>query len=393
MKITDIIPRIVSYPVPREKQHRNDYGWAVKFDNNYVEVRTDEGIVGYGASLGPALSVKTIIEHNFKPLLIGEDPTMVERLWQKMYCNTRCDKALEKGYMMPIFMRRGDTMAAISAIDMALWDIVGKKAGLPLYKILGACREKVRTYASGGWATADKIGEELKSYLTPDGHKAVKMRAEGREGEFTIQKSIERVAAAREALGPDIGLAVDAHCSLDVPTAILYARELEKYNVAWLEEPISADNHAGLQKIQAHTTTPLSTGEHELSRFDFHDVMKHGGVDILQPDIGICGGISEARRIADIASCYSLKIASHNWGNPLLLAASLHYALSTPNYSIFEVGKSASPLMMKALVKMPEIRDGYIYPPEKPGIGVEFTPGFFEEYHYVEGPEYVYNRD
>ena len=387
MKITDIKCIPVSYKVPQEKRHRTDTGWVVKFDNNYIIVETSDGVTGYGATFGSALTVKTIVEKYLKPLLLGEDPTMIERLWMKMYCGPRGEASLERGYSIPSVNTRGETMCAISGVDIALWDILAKSLGQPLYKVLGGARTRIKAYASGGWQTADRIGDELGCYVTK-GYKAVKMRAEGREGSFTIRKSVERVRAARDALGPDIEIYVDAHASLDLAVAIKYAKELEEYQVGWLEEPITQDDHASLKILRAHTTTPIATGERETSRFGIHSLLCCGGVDILQPDLGMCGGLTEGKRIAGLASAYGLKLATHNWGNPVIAAVSLHYALSQPAYSIFEVGQSTSPFMTDALMENLDIRDGYVYPSTQPGIGVEFRPDYFERYPYLDCPEW-----
>lgn len=387
MKITDIKCVPVSYKVPKEKRHRTDTGWVVKFDNNYVIVETDEGITGYGATLGSALTAKTIVETYLKPQLLGEDPTMIERLWMKMYCGPRGERSLERAYCIPTLNNRGETMCAISGVDIALWDILAKSLGQPLYKVLGGARTRIKAYASGGWQVADLIGDELGAYVSK-GYKAIKMRAEGREGAFTIRKSIERVQAARKALGPDIDIYVDAHASLDLPTAIKYARALEEYQVGWLEEPITQDDHASLKAMRAHTTTPIATGERETSGFGILSLLRSGGVDIVQPDLGMCGGLTEGKRIGALASVYGLKLATHNWGNPVIAAVSLHFALSQPAYLIFEVGQSSSPFMMDALVENLDVRDGYVYPSNRPGIGVEFRPDYFERYPYLDCPEW-----
>ena len=387
MKITDVKCVLASYPVPPEKRHRTDYGLAVKFDNSYIVVETDEGITGYGAAMGTAPVVKTIVEKQLKPMLLGEDPTMIERLWQIMYCDSRGEASIERAYSMPSPNNRGETIYALSGVDIALWDILGKFLGQPVYKLLGGVRSRIKAYASGGWQTADAIGDELKGYVAR-GYTAVKMRAQGREGSFTIPKSLARVRAAREALGPEIALFVDCHASLDLPTAIRYACALEEYAVDWLEEPITQDDHDSLSLLRAHTTTPIATGEREAVRFSFLSLLRTGSVDILQPDLGVCGGITEGRRIGALASSYGVKLATHNWGNPVVAAASLQFALAQPNYCIFEVGQSANPFMTEALVNPLDIREGYIYPSLRPGIGVEFAPDFFKRYPYIDGPEW-----
>lgn len=387
MKITNVSCILASSPVPVEKRYRTDLGWMSKYDNTYVKVETDEGITGYGATYGTPEIVKAIVETQLCYLLIDEDPTYIERLWQKMYCGARGERSIQAAYSMPDYLRGGQTMAAISAIDIALWDILGKSMGQPVYKLLGACRDRVKAYASGGWETADKIGQEVQEY-TKKGFRAVKIRAEGKEGSFRIESSIQRVAAVRAAVGPEIDIFVDAHGSLDFSTAERYAHELEKYQVGWLEEPITPEDYESLARLRAKTSVPIATGEREILRFGFLHLAQQG-IDVLQPDLSLAGGITEGRRIAAVAAAYHTKIATHNWGNPLLVAASLHFALSQPNYYLFEVGQSSSPLMTQALKEPFDIRDGYIYPNDKPGFGVEFREDFFENYPFVPGPDFI----
>lgn len=387
MIIKDVYCRLTSSPVPVEKRYRTDLGWMSKYDNTYVIIETDTGINGYGATYGTPEIIKAIVETQLKYILLGEDPTFIERLWQKMYCGARGDNSINDGFSMPDYLRHGQTMAAISAVDIALWDILGKSLGMPVYKLLGACRKSVKAYASGGWETADKIGAETKAYVDK-GFAAIKIRAEGKEGKFSIAKSVARVAAVREAVGPDVEIFVDAHGCLDFATAEKYARALEKYNVGWLEEPITPEDYDGISRLREKTTTPIATGEREILRFGFLRLAQTGA-DVLQPDLSLAGGITEGRRIAAIASAYHKRIATHNWGNPILVAASLHFALSQPNYYLFEVGQSSSPLMTQALTEPFDIRGGYVYPNDKPGFGVEIREDYFERFPFVPGPDFI----
>jgi len=233
MKITNIKAIPLSYSVPEEKRHRTDYGWVVKHDNVIVNVETDEGVTGIGTCLGQAEAIKAIVEQEFGPSLMGEDPTNTERLWEKMYNGSRLEPSLARGYSLPVKDRRGVTLCAIAGLDIALWDVWGKVLGQPIYKLLGASRSRIRGYASGGWAPGDEAEKELGGYAAK-GFSAVKMRAEGRDG-FTIEKSIKRIAAARRGIGSDVELMVDAHGSLDVSTAIRLAKRMEDYDVAWFE--------------------------------------------------------------------------------------------------------------------------------------------------------------
>ncbi|HXF64237.1 MAG TPA: mandelate racemase/muconate lactonizing enzyme family protein [Caldilineaceae bacterium] len=388
MKITDVRVRLLSYVIPPERRHRNDYGWVVKHDTVIVEVKTDEGITGIGTGIGRAESIKSIIEHQLCESLLGEDPIQIERLWTKMYAGSRMEPSLARGYLLPISGRRGDTLCAIAAIDIALWDIWGKVLNQPIYKLLGAARHRIRAYASGGWAPGAAAGDEIAGYIAK-GFTAAKMRAEGRDG-FTIEKAIRRIAAAREAIGPDIELMVDAHGSLDVSTAIQLAKRMEPYNVAWFEEPISPDNHSGLAEVRRATSVPIATGESEFTRFDFLSLLEQRAVDVVQPDIGIAGGFTEVRRILALASAFGVKAAPHNWGSGILFAASLHMVLSAPNCYIMEVGQAQNPLIHEIFQEAFDIRDGYVYAPERPGLGYTLADDLEERFPFSPGPTVVY---
>ena len=388
MKITDVRVRLLSYVIPPERRHRNDYGWVVKHDTVIVEIHTDEGVTGIGTGIGRPESIKSIIEYQLRETLIGEDPTDIERLWTKMYTGSRMEPSLARGYLMPISGRRGDTLCAIAAIDIALWDIWGKVLNQPIYKLLGAARNRIRAYASGGWAPGAEAGDEIAGYIAK-GFTAAKMRSEGRDG-FTIEKAIRRIAAAREAIGPDIELMVDAHGSLDVSTAIQLAKQMEPYNIAWFEEPISPDNHSGLAEVRRATSVPIATGESEFTRFDFLSLLEQRAVDVVQPDIGIAGGFTEVRRILALASAFGVKAAPHNWGSGILFAASLHMVLSAPNCYIMEVGQAQNPLIHEIFQEAFDIRDGYVYAPERPGLGYTLADDLEERFPFAPGPTMIY---
>lgn len=388
MKIVDVKAVLISYVVPPERRHRNDYGVIQKYDNVIVKVRTDEGITGIGAAHGGAEVIQAIVEHELAPALIGEDPTNTERLWEKMYNGTRLEPALSRGYSLPTHGRRGDHLAAIAGVDIALWDIWGRALGQPIYKLLGASRTRVRAYASGGWAPGEEAEAELGGYAAK-GFSAVKMRAEGRDG-FSIEKSIRRIAAARRGIGPECELMVDAHGSLDVSTAIRLARRMEEHGVAWFEEPISPDNHSGLAEVRRATSTPIATGERENTRFDFLSLLERRAVEAVQPDLAIAGGYTEVRRIAAMAAAFGVKFAPHVWASGVLFAATIHMAMSAPNCHIFEVSQAANPLVYEMFEEPFELRDGHVHAPARPGIGFTLREDVERRFPFVPGPSYVY---
>ena len=378
----------MSDPIPAERQHRTDLGTRVKSDAVLVMVETDDGITGIGASLGSPPILCAVVEHELAPALIGENPMFSERLYEKMYNGSRWKPALERGHAQPGDGRRGVTMEAISGVDIAIWDVKAQSLGIPIYQALGATRDSIRAYASGGWAPGDEAEKEMSGYASK-GFSAVKMRVVGRDG-FSIENTLRRVAAARRGIGPSVELMLDAHGSLDVSTAIRLARQLEKFDIAWFEEPISPDDHLGLAEVRRSTIIPIATGEREFTRFDFEDLFLHRSVDIAQPDIARAGGFTEIRRIGYMASAKGIRLAPHAWGSGVLFAASIHMAMSAPNCHILEVSQGYMPMMYELFEESYDIREGVVHAPQKPGLGYTLREDALERFEYIPGPEYVF---
>ena len=319
---------------------------------------------------------------------MGEDPIYSEFLWEKMYNGSRWKPALERGHSQPMDGRRGVTMEAVAGVDIAIWDVKSQALGLPVYKALGAVRDSIRGYGSGGWAPGDEAEQEMGGYAAK-GFSAVKMRVVGRDG-FSVENTIRRVSAARRGIGDDVELMIDAHGSLDVSTAIRLARRLEEYDLAWFEEPISPDDHPGLAEVRRSTIIPIATGEREFTRFDFEDLFMHRAVDIAQPDIARAGGFTEIRRIGAMASARGIRLAPHAWGSGVLFAASIHMAMAAPNCHILEVSQGYMPMMNELFNEPYDIRDGTVYAPQTPGLGFTLRDDVFDRFEYVPGPEYVF---
>ena len=388
MRITDVTAVPLSDTVPEEKRHRTDLGTKVKSDTVLVFVETDEGTRGIGASLGTPPVVESVVDHELAPVLEGEDPLDTERCYEKMYTGSRWEPSLDAGYAQPREDRRGITMEAIAGVDIALWDLKSRHLDLPLYKLLGGARDSIRAYASGGWAPGEAAADELGGYVEA-GFGAVKMRVVGEDG-FSLDRTEERVAAARRGVGDDVDLMVDAHGSLDVSTAIRLAERLETYDVDWFEEPVSPDDHAGLAEVRRATSVPIATGEREFTRFDFRSLFDHDAVDVVQPDLARAGGITESRRIASMASARGLRVAPHAWGSGVLFAASLHFAMATPNCHLLEVSQAHMPMLFDLFDEEFDVRDGTVHPPDRPGLGFTLRDDYADRFEYVEGPEYVF---
>ncbi|HEV8680593.1 MAG TPA: mandelate racemase/muconate lactonizing enzyme family protein, partial [Stellaceae bacterium] len=273
--------------------------------------------------------------------------------------------------------RRGITISAIGGVDCALWDILGKSLGQPVWRLLGGRRaEKLPAYASGGWAGPDKIGEQLLGYIARGGFGAVKMRVGIIDGD--PRHSATRVKAAREALGPEIGLMCDAHGTLSVAEAKRFCRLVGDCNLLWFEEPVTADDKAGCAQVRAATDIPIAAGESEFTRHDFRDLAMLRAVDIMQPDLAICGGITEAMRISALASAFNLKLAPHLWAGAPAFAAGLHVAAASPAGFIVEYSLGANPLLHDLVEESFPVEDGMILVPDRPGLGITVREDFLK---------------
>lgn len=277
-------------------------------------------------------------------------------------------------------------MEAISGLDIALWDVKAQAWGVPIYQALGAVRDSIRAYASGGWAPGDEAEAELGGYAEK-GFSAVKMRVVGRDG-FSVENTARRVEAARRGIGSEVELMIDAHGCLDVGTAIEVAGAVEAQRIAWFEEPISPDDHPGLRRVRDNINMPVATGEREFTRFDFQDLLDHEAMDIAQPDIARAGGFTEIRRIAALASARGVRVAPHAWGSGILFAASIHLAMATHNCHILEVSQGYMPMLYELFKEEYDIRDGYVYAPERPGLGFTLRSNALERFKFRPGPEY-----
>ena len=250
MRIKQVKAWWVRIPIEAARQHRSDFGQVRTFDAAILRIETDDGIVGWGegknaaGSAGNYGALVHMLNHEVGPQLIGRDPRDIGPIWEMLYNGARAATAAAAGHAMPQIARRGMSVAAISAVDIALWDIFGKSVGEPVWRLLGGRKlERMPAYASGGWESADKIGDQLKSYIAKGGFKAVKMRVGAMDGAPHI--SAARVRAARAALGPDIDIMVDAHGTYTVAEARRFMQLVADCNLAWFEEPVIADDKAG----------------------------------------------------------------------------------------------------------------------------------------------------
>ncbi len=381
MKISSIHATWVHVPIPYERQHVSDFGRVASFDSVIVKIETDEGLVGWGeakAGVGSAASafgLAAIINRDYAPLLVGQDPRDVSRLWDVMYNTPREGYALDRGHVLPQLGRRGLSISAIAGVDIALWDLLGKSLNAPVWRVLGGRRaERMPAYASGGWADEAHIGEQLLGYVEQGGFRAVKMRVGVMDGE--PHRSAARVRAARKALGPDVKLMADAHGTWTVSEAKAFCHMVEDCDLYWLEEPVTADDKTGLAEVRRGSAVPISTGESEFTRHDFREIAELRAADILQPDLAIAGGLTEGMRIGAIASAYNLRLAPHLWSGAPAFAAGIALAATQSAAFILEYSLGANPLLHDLVHETFPVVNGLLEIPDRPGLGITVDEEF-----------------
>lgn len=384
MRITDVQARWLRCPIPECKQHVSDFGRITSFDATIITIETDTGIRGYAeakagvGSMGAGAPIVACIEHDFKPMLLGQDPRRITRLFETMYNGPRAGYALQHGRSFPILGRRGLSIAAISAVDVALWDILAKSLNVPVVQLLGgACRERMPAYASGGWADAGAIGDQLAGYVAK-GFGAVKMRVGVMDG--SVDASIERVRAARAALGPDVKLMADAHGTMSTAEAKRFCRGVEDCDLTWFEEPCTPDDLDATAQVRASTSVPIAIGESMSTRFEVRDAISLRAMDVIQPDAAIIGGITESMRISHLACTHQLQLAPHLWGSAFSFMAGLHVAFASPAACILEYSLGANPMLHDLVEETIEPTEGQFSAPTAPGLGVTPRQDFMDEF-------------
>lgn len=343
----------------------------------FLKISTDEGIDGWGEPVieGRADTVRTAVEE-FRNYLIGKDPANIEDHWQVMY---RCG-----------FYRGGpEVMSAIAGIDQALWDIKGKKLGVPVYELLGgACRDKLRVYR---WIGGDRPSDIKANVLEAkaQGYSAIKMNATEEMHYIDSFKKIdavcERVAIIRDTLGMDMDIAVDFHGRVHKTMARVLAKELDQFHLMFIEEPVLSQNNEAMRDIRQATCTPIATGERMFSRWEFKNLLEAGYVDIIQPDLSHAGGISECKKIASMAEAYDVAVAPHCPLGPIAFGACVQLDSCTPNAFIQEqslgihYNKGGDLLDYLADASIYEYHEGFMGLLKGPGLGVTMNEEYIKE--------------
>jgi L-alanine-DL-glutamate epimerase-like enolase superfamily enzyme len=327
-----------------------------------VRMATDDGLVGWGEcfAYGAPLAVCNVVEEALAPIVMGADPTRIESLVDRMH------RALM------IWGRRGLAMMAVSGVELALWDIAGKARGVPVYELLGGlCQPRLRAYAS--LLRYDKPSEvgRASAAMAQQGYTAIKLH----------QVDVESVAVAREAVGESVELMLDTNCPWSVEDAVRIGRQLERFDLRWLEEPVwPPEDYAGLARVRDCVRIPIACGENEATVFAFREIVKAGAADIVQPSVTKVGGIAEMKKIAILAAAANVTFVPHSFYFGPGLAATLHVAASTPGvpYVEFPPGELTPALLAHPL----RCVDGFVTVPDRPGLGADPDPDVLARFPY-----------
>ena len=358
MKITDV--RAIPLAIPTTADEQHSPWWGRHHRQLIVEVHTDEGMTGLGEAfaLGGQAPVCRVIEDTLKPLIVGQDPTRVEYLADLMQRGTGG------------FARRGLGLFGISGVEIALWDLLGKARGVPVYELLGGLtRPRLNGYASLlRYGSPADVGAACEQRAA-QGFTAIKLH----------QIDVASVAAAREAVGPGVDIMLDTNCPWTPVEALRMARAFEPYSLAWLEEPIwPPEEYNALAALRRVAPMPIALGENEGTAFGFREIIAKGAADILQPSVIKVGGISEVKKIAVLAATAGVTVVPHSFYFGPGLAATLHLAASFTGSGLVELPSFVHEV---SLLEEPIVaKDGTVAPPSGPGLGVAINPEAVRRY-------------
>ncbi len=361
MKISDV----TAYPV-----------WGGSRNYLFVVVDTDEGVYGVGEAglTGRELAVVGAVEH-FKPLLMGQDPARIEHIWQ----------TLSRGGFFPA---EGVVSAALSAIDIALWDIKGKALGVPVYELLGGLvRDKVVCYPHNmGEGGVQALVESCLSSKA-EGWKFVRWGLPEQAGGVlepaqAVREAVAQFRAVRDAVGDEIEIAFDIHTRLDLADSLRLCRAVEEFRPYFIEDPLRAENPDSFKTLRSRTAVPLAAGEQFSSKWQFRQLIEEEWIDYARIDLCIVGGISEAKKIAGWCETHYIKLALHNPLSPVSAAACLQLNLACPNFGVQEQPRRTGTVLQDVVPVQPEWADGHLLPSTRPGLGIEFDREAAKQYPF-----------
>ena len=365
MRIASIRTHILDAPLSQPFAYAR--AWYDRRTAMIVEIATDDGHIGWGECYGPARMTSAVVEA-VAPWLIGEDALRTDYLWQMIYARLR-----DHG-------QKGVVIQGLSGIDIALWDLKGKHFGVPCYRLMGGpLRSEVKAYATGLYRRksgdpAKYLAQEAASYVA-DGFSAVKLKVG-----FGVQQDAAMTHAVRDAIGDDIALMVDANHAYDAVAAIRLGRMIEQFDISWFEEPVPPEDGAGYRAVKSALAIPVAGGECEFTRLGFRDLLASRAIDIIQPDICAAGGLTECKKIADMAEAFGVRYNPHVWGTGIAIAASLQLLAVLPSHTptslkalepMLEFDRTEHPIRQALLTQPIEHVRGIVRVPDGPGLGIE----------------------
>jgi galactonate dehydratase len=331
----------------------------------FVVVETDEGLFGVGeAGLTRRATAIAAVVQDYATLLVGQDPFRIEHHWQ----------TLSRGFFFPHDKIAG---SALAAVDIALWDLMGKALNVPVYQLLGGrVRDKVVCYPHVGGRTPEELVQRCLA-AREEGWKFVRFSPNtGPEGRFepgeAVRESVRMFDAVRQALGDSVELCFDIHTRLDPADAVRLCRAVEPYRPFFMEDPIRSEGPNSFRYLRQHIDVPLAAGEQYCSKWEFRQVIEEDLIDYARVDLCICGGISEAKKVAAMAETHYIKLATHNPLGPVSSAACLHLNLASSNVGVMEQPQRPGRAMTNAVPVQVDWAEGYLLPPTRPGLGIEF---------------------
>lgn len=368
MKIIDVKTIRLRAPIPKEDQVFSRSGIRSTRSTTLVQVQTDEGITGLGSCSGNGELLEFIIDRVLKPLIVGMDPTGIDAIW---------DKAYTRGGHKE-FGTRGIGVVALSGIDIALWDILGKVRDVPLHQLLGGkCRDKVPVYATALYPEEPaKVAAKARAFADQGFH-GVKIKVG-----FDLSQDVRIVNAVRRELGADFVVMTDANQGYTLDVALQAAAGFSEAGAFWLEEPLFVEDVAGHATLRERSKVPIAVGENLQTCAAFRDFVASGAVDFLQPDVARAGGVTEIRKIAELAAKQRLPISFHTWGDAIALAASVHLSAALQDCIVMELDYTHNPLREELLREPLNFQRGFLIPPEKPGLGVDVDPQALERFAF-----------
>ena len=374
MRITDVRCRLIHCPIPPDQRTHTGAGLILSRQTALIEVLTDEGITGIGSVPSPydLRVTKQIVEGVLAPALAGADPFATEYVWNQLYLSE----------VSRTLGTRGIGVAALSAVDIALWDIKGKALQAPIYALLGgAVSDSFRVYASSiPWLENGEQAVEEAELWVQQGYSALKLKFGG-----NLQKEFEALEAIRYAVGDEVELIVDADMSYRVDTAMHVARVLEDMDVFWFEEPVSVDDLDAYRRLSG-TDVRIALGRNLYTRHQFKDFVLSDAVQVLQADVARAGGFTEVRKIVDLAACFNLLWSPHTVGDVITTVANLHLAATCVHTPFIEFDATYNPLMTNLLTTPIHPEEGMIRLPDGPGLGIEIDEDFVQGYPYSGEP-------